>query len=515
MPRRPKTGPNPVQDSDTILRFLVVSREMSTLRPLWSLIERNSWELETVSTGWEALERVQSGLTPNIIVLDLARGDTDSLHILRWLRRLRPQLPILLFCHPEDESKKSEALRMGADAVLVKPFGDKELEFAIYQHLRGSQQRVEEAVGRQQVEALGTDGFFVSTSPLMRKVASQAELLAEVDVPVFIVGEAGSGKEEVARLIHRLSVRSGFNFLKVNCVGIPGDLVGKEIFGAESTGSGASAMPGKIEMAAQGTILLSEVTGLPSAIQAQLLNLLCNGRYARIGSDRMVPSHARILLSSGANLEHALPDKLIREDLYHRASAFSIHVPPLRQRREEIPILLGHFMQKLVRLYGLPKREIPPAVVEKCQNYSWPGNLDELETFVKRYIVSGDSALALNLVCGSHESNGLATGNSPRQFEDCIDPDLAPTSPTSLKTLMQSVKSETEKTAISMALEKTRWNRKAAARLLSVSYRTLLYKIEQYHLSDVRAFSSADVPQVHFAESGKKPQANRLASDKH
>ena len=504
-----------MQDSDTILRFLVVGREMSTLRPLWSLIERNSWELETVSTGWEALERVQSGLTPHIIILDLARGDTDSLHILRWLRRLRPQVPILLFCHPEDESKKRDALRMGADAVLVKPFGDKELEFAIDQHLRGSHQRDEQAVGRQQVEALGTEGFFVSTSPLMRKVASQAELLAEVDVPVFIVGEAGSGKEEVARLIHRLSVRSGFNFLKVNCVGIPSDLLGKEIFGTESTGSGASVIPGKIETAAQGTILLSEVTGLPSAIQAQLLNLLCNGRYARMGSARMVPSHARILMSSGANLEHALADKRIREDLYHRASAFSIHVPPLRQRREEIPILLGHFMQKLVRLYGLPKREISPSVVEKCQNYSWPGNLDELETFVKRYIVSGDSALALNPVCGSYESNGRATGNSPRQLDDCVDPDLAPISSTSLKTLMQSVKSETEKTAIGMALEKTRWNRKAAARLLSVSYRTLLYKIERYHLIDVRAFSSNEIPQVHFAESGKKPQANRLASDKH
>ena len=470
-----------MQENDTMRRFLVVSREMSTLRPLWSLIERNSWELETVSTGWEALERVQSGLTPHIIVLDLARGDTDSLHILRWLRRLRPQLPILLFCHPEDESKKKEALRMGADAVLVKPFGDKELEFAIYRHLHGPHQHDEHATGRHQVEALGTDGFFVSTSPLMRKVASQAELLAEVDVPVFIVGEAGSGKEEVARLIHRLSVRSGFNFLKVNCVGIPSDLVGKEIFGAESTGSDTSAVPGKIEVAAKGTILLSEVTGLPSAIQSQLLNLLCNGRYARIGSGRMLPSHARILMSSAANFEHALPDKPIREDLYHRASAFSIHVPPLRQRREEIPILLGHFMQKLVRLYGLPKREIPPAVVEKCQNYSWPGNLDELETFVKRYIVSGDTALAL--VCGSHESNGHARGNSPRQLEDCVVSDLAPAASTSLKTLMQSVKSETEKTAISMALEKTRWNRKAAARLLSVSYRTLLYKIEQYHMS--------------------------------
>jgi two-component system, NtrC family, response regulator AtoC len=471
------------------MRILVVSRELTVLQPLWSLMELNSWELETVTTGWEALERVQSGLTPNLIVVDMSRGDTDCLHILRWLRRLRPELPLVLLCHPDDVSKRSDALRMGADEVLVKPCVGHDFEYAIREHLRGSRHSAEQSLGSHEAEHLGDEGSFVSTSPLMRKIVSQAELLAEVDVPVLILGEAGSGKEAVARLIHRLSVRSGFRFLKVNCPGMPGDLLEKEIFGLEVTEAAANPIPGKMEIAGKGTILIAEVTAMPSQLQTQLLNVLRHGHYTRIGSHCSIVSHARILMSSNANMAQAVAEKRIGEDFYHRASTFVVHVPPLRQRKEEIPAFLGYFMHKLAKHYGLKKREVPPSVLAKCQNYSWPGNLDQLESFVNRYLLSGDSTLALNSPCDIHTADVQArSSDSQPQYSD--SPNSEPTDTTSLKSLVQNVRSEAEKTAIGLALQKTHWNRKAAARLLSVSYRTLLYKIERYQMIAPQAYNS-------------------------
>ena len=499
-------------ENSPLMRILVVSREMTILQPLWSLVELNSWELETVTTGWEALERIHSGLSPALIVLDMPRGNTDCLHILRWLRRLRPELPLLLLCHPDDVSKKSDALRMGADEVLVKPCMGHDFESAIRQHLHSPRHSAEQSFASEHAEPLGEEGFFVSSSLLMRKIVSQAELLAEVDVPVLILGEAGSGKEAVARLIHRLSARSGFKFLKVNCTGIPGGLLEKEIFGAEGTDAGGNPTPGKMEMAGKGTILLAEVTAMPSQLQTQLLNVLCNGRYTRIGGHRSIVSQARVLISSSADIAQALAEKRIREDLYHRASAFVVHVPPLRQRKEEIPAFLGHFMHKLAKHYGLKKRDVAASVLAKCQNYSWPGNLDQLESFVNRYLLSGDSTLALNYMPGIHPANAQSQGFDIHP-EDLVASDSEPTN--SLKSLVESVKSEAEKTAIGLALQKTHWNRKAAARLLSVSYRSLLYKIERYHMSATEPmFSSMELGDRELRDVEAKPKGDRLAFGK-
>lgn len=491
-------------------RILVVSREMATLRPLWSVIESNCWLLETMTTGWEALERLQSGVAPHLLVLDLSRGDTDSLHILRWIHRLRPELPILLLCNPEDAALKNDAIRMGADDVLVKPCTNQELELAISKHLLGSSHAAEREAMADNVEAIGQDGFFVSTSPVMRKVRSQAELLAEVDVPVLIVGETGSGKEAVARLIHRLSVRSGFLFLKVNCAAVPGDLLEKEIFGVEKSQSPGKPVAGKIEIAAKGILLVAEIDAMPTDVQTQLLNVLYNAHYKRVGGDHILTAHSRILISTSTNIEQAVVEKRIREELYYRAGAFTVRVPPLRQRREEIPLLLRHFMYKLAKHYGFPTRDFSASLIEACQNYSWPGNLRELETFAKRYLVTGDEESALHEIRLNHAGESRAIGEAPGTWSRPLASGAEAGNSTPLKSLLQSLKSETEKTAIAQALQKTNWNRKAAARLLRVSYRTLLYKIEQYHMHATAPFSSA-IEGVHSGAggAGQKPKITR------
>ncbi len=451
------------------------------------------------------MERVQSGVAPHLLLLDLPQGDGDSLHVLRWLRRLRPQLPILLLCHAGEADKKDDAIRLGADDVLIRPYSDEQLAFVIQQHLRKPRDNRHVQVGSENIESMGEDGFFVSASPLMRKLRAQAELLAQADVPVLILGEQGTGKETVARLLHRLSVRSGFKFLKVSCSAVPPDLLEKEIFGTERTSNGSTqVLPGKLESAGRGVVLLDEVTEMPASLQARLLSVLRDGRYARLGGDSSLAAECRILASSSANIERALAENKLREDLYYRLSTFTIQVPPLRQRKEEIPVLLHHFIHKLARHYGLAEREFSTGVIEACQNHSWPGNLQELETFVKRYIVAGESNTMLNGASANDASTTELSG-STSVSASLLDPHAAEAvdvSPRSLKSLIHNIKCETERNAIALALERTGWNRKAAARLLKVSYRTLLYKIDQYHMN---AHDSVFLQAEKFAlpQSGK------------
>jgi two-component system, NtrC family, response regulator AtoC len=478
------------------MRVLVVSRETALLRPLWSIGESNSWHLETAASGWEAMERVQSGVAPHVLLLDLPRGDADSLHILRWLRRLRPDLPVVVVCHPEDTGKQKEATRLGAQEVLVPPFDESQLERVILNlHFDSLSESIEMEIASDDIESVGEDESFLSVGPVMQRLRAQAELLAQADVPVLILGEPGSGKTTVARLIHKLSVHSGFSFQIVNCAMMPGHLIEIELFGRMNDSSSGTATgktsPGKLDLAEKGTLLLEEITEMPVSLQSRLLQVLQDKQFVRPGENQPVRTVVRILATSSANLGRALAEKRLREDLYYRLSAFTVHVPPLRQRKNEIKVLLQYFMHKVARYYGLPPREFSPSVLQACVTHFWPGNLKELETFVKRYLVAGDQEFVL----AGHESasgtNRKAAQSSPLRLSvtpSDVEAASRGTEPRSLKSLIQSVKSETERNAIAAALEKTRWNRKAAARLLRVSYRTLLYKIDYYHMraSDTR-----------------------------
>jgi two-component system response regulator AtoC len=490
------------------VRLLVVSKEPTVVRSLCSIGEVNSWQVETVGSGWEAMEYVQAGVMPDLLLLDLPRGDADSLHILRWLRRLRPNLPIILLCYPDDAGRKNEAIRLGAQDYLVRPVNDEQLEKVIRVQLSSRNDSFDMDLASEDIEQVSDDAFFVGASPIMRKLRAQAELLAQANVPVLILGENGSGKDTAARLIHKLSVRSGFKFLKVNCAALPGDLLETELFGYERSDSGVvRSKPGKIELCEQGTILLDEITEMPTSVQSKLLQVLQNKQFFRPGSGTPVNVDVRILAASSANIERALSEMKLREDLYYRLSAFTVQAPPLRQRKDEIPLLLRHFMHHLAKHYSMTPRTFSPAVLEACHSYSWPGNLRELEGFVKRYLVSGDKeqASGTQKVEDAFDYDGPTTRNSQVDMAVLDGNGNGETSGVnSLKSLVQSVRFEAERNAISTALEKTGWNRKAAARLLKVSYRTLLYKIEQYHMSSSEAHPSA------FSGNGTRGNGKRI-----
>jgi two-component system response regulator AtoC len=482
----------------TPVLVLLVSRDPSALFPRWTLGEDHSWQLEVADSGWQALERVQSHHGPDLILLDLGENPADGLHTLRWLRRVRPDVPIVLLSQSEDPLQRTEALRLGAKEYLVKPLREEDLQIAIDRHIGPNGNGARFEASSESIEQVADELFFVSASPAMRELRTQAELLAQIDAPLLIVGQSDSGKHVAARLIHKLSVRSGFQFLKVNCSALPGDLLEAELFGKDrAVVAGVSrTIPGKFDLCEKGTVYFDEITELPLRLQEKLVRMLQDKSFARVGGDTRVEADFRILAATQANVEQALAEGKLREDLYFRLSAFSVYVPPLKQRKEDISLLLGHFMNRLSRHYDLPARIFSPAVLHACQRYSWPGNLKELENFVKRYLVVGDEELALTELERKSEA-AAESQSSPTKLE--LVPEVAPAAEPEefsfgLKSLVQSVKGEAERNAIATALEQTHWNRKAASRVLQVSYRTLLYKIQQYHLTPPSTYLSEVFP---------------------
>jgi len=479
------------------VHLLVVSREPSVLRPLCSIGESNSWHLETAASGWEALERLQGGASPNLLLLESFGSDSDGLHVLRWLRRVRPELPIILISSADDAERKREAIQLGAQAVLVRPLDEQQVEFVIRRHLGMSPDDDESDIRSDDVEPIGDGAVFIAASPAMRKLRAQAELLAQTQVPVLILGETGSGKSTAAQLIHGLSVRSALKLVKVNCAALPSHLLEEELFGCERELEGrlARTRTGKLEWCEKGTLLLDEIVEMSPNLQHALLQVLHSRQLVRRGKEKAVAVDVRILASTSTNVDQAVAARKLREDLYYFLSAFTLHVPPLRQRKEEIPLFLRHFMQQQAKHYSLPPRKFTPAVLEACQRYAWPGNLSELERFVKRYLVMPDHEFASGMelvpdrIAGLGYSNSLLGPPTPPVTSDSQDESALPGS---LKSLLHDVRTETERNAIVAALQKTRWNRKAAARLIKVSYRTLLYKIDQYHLRPSDTLPLAD-----------------------
>lgn len=347
-----------------------------------------------------------------------------------------------------------------------------------------------------EIERISEELYFIAASPVTRRLRTQAELLSQSDVPVLITGEAGSGKTTAARLIHSLSIRSSFPFMRVKCAVLTSDLLENELFGYEHSSADGrpESTPGKFEQCAKGTILLDEFEAMPGAVQGRLLKMLESGEYVRCGGRSPIRADARIIAATNDGLELGA-DRRVAEELFYRLSVFEMRVPPLRERRDEIPLLLGHLMNRLTRRYGVPAPRLSSVLLDACQHYAWPGNLRELETFAKRFLAHGDESAAMGELVLQPGAASVSKGeNGHRNGNGYVASSTYPSNvhslnlrtldeQSSLKLLVRNAKGETERSAIASALEQTHWNRKAAARLLNISYRALLYKIQEYNLA--------------------------------
>jgi two-component system, NtrC family, response regulator AtoC len=455
-------------------RILLVDDEPAMLRYIRTLLEVDDYKVETASTGEEALERLDKGMEPDLVLLDVLMPGIDGLETLEQIRQKRPAAKVVMLSCVNDTRKVVQAMRLGAHDYITKPFQKAELDAVIDQCLGQGKTPI-----GGEIEEVGDDVFFIAASAAMRKIRSQAALVANVDIPVLLLGESGTGKEVLARLIHKLSPRAHRTFLKVNCAAVPADLLESELFGYEPGAfTGAThAKPGKFELCNKGTILLDEIGEMPPILQAKLLHVLQDQQFSRLGSRNVIKVDVRILAATNIDIPQALASKRLREDLYYRLNAFSLQLPPLRERKEEIPVLLKNFMTRMAEQYARPPLPLSPALLEACQKYPWPGNVRELNNFLKRYLILADENLAAAELQLRPDVNAGAHTDGTGRSSDAGG----------LKSLGRSAKDEAEGEAIRQALEQTNWNRKQAAGLLQISYKALLYKIRQYGIAEAKS----------------------------
>jgi transcriptional regulator with GAF, ATPase, and Fis domain len=329
-----------------------------------------------------------------------------------------------------------------------------------------------------QVEELGGDRFFLAASPQMLEIHRQVKLFADVDVNVLILGESGTGKEVIAHLIHKHSRRSQHKFQKVNCAALPADLLESELFGHEQgafTGAVKNRL-GKFEQANRSTLLLDEIGELSAQMQAKLLHVLQDGQFTRLGAEESTKVDVRVLAATNVQMESALLDNTFREDLYYRLSCFTIHVPPLRERREEIPYLIEESIRRMPpELKKGSDCSFPSRLMDAALIYDWRGNLRELRNFVTRTIVLRDTDAAIREL----ETKIASASAAAHQVES----GSAPLHCSGMRSAVRDVKDRTEVRMIQDALDASGWNRRYAAQHLKISYRALLYKIQRHRLT--------------------------------
>jgi transcriptional regulator with GAF, ATPase, and Fis domain len=313
----------------------------------------------------------------------------------------------------------------------------------------------------------------------MQSVRDVVAKVAGANITVLLLGESGVGKELVAHALHHVPPRASHPFLKVNCAALPEDLLESELFGHERGAfTGAyRGKPGKFELAQHGTIFLDEIGEIPLRLQAKLLHILQDGEFARVGGQRILQSDVRVIAATNRDLEAAVRAGRFREDLYYRLNVIVIRIPPLRDRPGEIPVLADHFLRQFNMEYG--RSTVMSAETRRAfTDYAWPGNIRELENAVRRMVVLGSAPARPEPVMDAEAGLTVparASFSSP------------PTGPMSLKTIAREAAREAEVAVIMAALDRVKWNRTKAARLLRVSYRTLLYKIGGYGLARLPA----------------------------
>ncbi|PYM89027.1 MAG: sigma-54-dependent Fis family transcriptional regulator [Candidatus Rokuibacteriota bacterium] len=315
------------------------------------------------------------------------------------------------------------------------------------------------------------------TSSKMQPIRDLISKVASTNTTVLLRGESGTGKEVLARALHKASPRAGRQFLKVNCAALPGELLESELFGHEKGAfTGAYRQkPGKFEAAHQGTLMLDEIGEMPLRLQAKLLHVLQDGEFSRVGGEKIIDTDVRLIAATNRDLEASMRAHQFREDLYYRLNVIEIRIPPLRERREEVPGLVDFFLKKFNAQYGRAV-DIPADTMRVFVDYHWPGNIRELENAVKRVVVLGTARPVHTEIIGNINRGPRVTMPGLPSVAAAV---ASPDAPISLKEIARQAAREAERVAIKEVLDRVHWNRAKAARLLQISYKALLYKIVQ------------------------------------
>ena len=407
MPRYPEDTPNLllVDDDDTIQRLLAMAAKDQGWRPF------------SAFTGQGALEALSEGI--RAVVLDHGLPDMDGLETLLRIRERIPDVPVIMLTGLNDAETAVRALRAGAADYLTKPFELKRL----FDLLQGFRREKKEESATKPVTATGSLGkgtaSLKSSSARVRELLRQLEKAAALDSTILLTGESGTGKTYFAREIHRLSPRAGEDFITVSCPALPRELLESELFGHERgafTGATASRA-GRFEQASKGTLFLDEIGDLPAELQPKLLNVLQDREFFRVGGNKLLKTATRVIAATNVDLRARVEAGNFREDLYYRLNIIELHVPSLRERKEDIPELSAEILAKIAQRRGVGTWSLSPAAIAAMLDFDWPGNVRQLENVLERATAFTDESELqdvdlIPLLETRRESPGASSGRS-------------------------------------------------------------------------------------------------------
>ena len=454
-------------------RVLVVDDAEGIRTFVAHLLELRGFDVDTAEDGRSALALLEGGAAPDVVLLDVMMPGQDGLATLARIRAEHPEVSVVMLSVVGKTGTIVEAMRLGAVDYLNKPFEEQELEATLAKVLeRRALEHELHALGQQQ----GASGEQITwASAAMQRVKALLEQVADTNVTVLIQGESGSGKEVVARTLHAVSSRAHERFVKVNCAALPEDLLESELFGYEKgafTGAGARKQ-GKFEQAHEGTLFLDEIGEMSQGLQAKLLQVLQDGRFSRLGGNQEIAVDVRVVCATNRKLDAMVREGTFREDLFFRVNVVTVTLPPLRERREEIPTLVANFLRASAARYRKPLPRLSDRLLRALERYAFPGNVRELENMMKRIVVLESESQILDEVLRADRS-GRPPGSSLLRLIEEIE---ATAGQIPLREVGRRAAQEAERETIDRVLHHTHWNRKQAARLLGVSYKTLLQKI--------------------------------------
>jgi len=451
-------------------RILIVDDEESLREFLSIMLHREGYQVDTAVDGAQAEVHLRDHAY-DLVITDVNMPRMGGMELLRQIKARAPETVVLMITAFSTTEQAVEAMKQGAYDYITKPFQNEEIRLVVKNALERRELRQENLALKKVINRIGTVAGLVGKSKAMQDVIALIHKVAASPVKVLITGESGTGKELVARAIHDQSERRDRAFVPINCGAIPENLLESELFGHEK-GSFTGAIKqkeGLFETAAGGTIFLDEVGELPPMMQVKLLRVLQENEFRRVGGTQAIQTDARVIAATNRRLEEAVASGSFREDLYYRFNVIRIDLPPLRSRREDIPILIDWFWEKFTRQKGV---KVADDAMRRLLDYHWPGNVRELENVIERATVLGHEG-KITLDClPPNLLTGVAGGVSPLTDIPETGMDL------------DAWLGEIEKEILLKALARTNGVRKSAAELLGITFRSIRYRLAKYGYGD-------------------------------
>ncbi len=465
--------------------ILIVDDDKSIRYSLKRMMEEKYFIL-TAQNGEEALDRVKQS-PPDLIIMDIKMPGRNGIDVLKEIRSIDPKSLVIIMTAYGTTETAIEAMKYGAFDYILKPFPIPQMKGLVEKALALRKVMKEEVIYAPLAATEGEEERIVGSSPKMQEIYKIVGQIAPSDVTVLLRGESGTGKELFARAIYQHSARSNLPFLPVNCAAIPDTLLESELFGHEKgsfTGA-TSRRIGKLEQCQGGTIFLDEIGDMSLSTQAKLLRVLQEKSFERLGGMETIKVDIRLIVATNKNLEEAISTGKFREDLYYRLNVVSITIPPLRERKEDLPDLVSYFLKKFNRELKRGTVGITPAAMGKITSYGWPGNVRQLENVLKRAMVlcQGEWILEDQLLFEKGwEKREADEELSKKNVEDLLDALFEELSSPLASSPDSDMISSLERGLILRALQRTKGNQVQAALLLGINRSTLRSKMERYHI---------------------------------